>query len=485
MRFFLVFIFVVSTAITATAGHEADSIYEKQAFTLQEFFNQIMLHHPIASQARFMDSLALQDIRMAKGLFDPKIKSGFHYKNFKGTQYYNQLESKLSIPTWFGPDILVGYEQHRGKYLNAEYSNAVNGQISMGVAVPIGKGLIIDARRTAVKQAELMTTMARAERIKMINKLLFSAAKDYWAWYFAYQNYQAITEILNLAETRYEGIVQEVENGDLAPFDSLKALINFQERKVAQKQAELEYQNAGIIVSNYMWFNEGNSPQEAVPLELAEEAAPIRDTENLDWLEGLSEMISFARQNHPEIIKLDMKIRQLEVQQRLNRENLKPQIDVRYNFLNEPTSIGLQTSEGESVFINDYKLGVDFSFPLFLRKERAKIEQTKIKLEQNFFDRTFTTRTIENDIIAVYNNVLNTNRLIGLQEQMVNNYTNLLQGEVTKFDNGESSLFLINTRETELMNAKIKLYKLQTTLEKEKINLLYKTGLPNLDRTIE
>jgi outer membrane protein TolC len=67
-----------------------------------------------------------------------------------------------------------------------------------------------------------------------------------------------------------------------------------------------------------------------------------------------------------------------------------------------------------------------------------------------------------------------------MQENMVSNYRELLQGEITKFENGESSIFLINTRETELLDARLKLLKLQTKYEKAKIELLHAAGIPYL-----
>jgi hypothetical protein len=48
-----------------------------------------------------------------------------------------------------------------------------------------------------------------------------------------------------------------------------------------------------------------------------------------------------------------------------------------------------------------------------------------------------------------------------MQDGMVDNYQALLNGEIMKSENGESSVFLINTRETELLDARIKLLKLQ------------------------
>ena len=56
---------------------------------------------------------------------------------------------------------------------------------------------------------------------------------------------------------------------------------------------------------------------------------------------------------------------------------------------------------------------------------------------------------------------------------MVENYEKLLEAEIRKFDIGESSLFLINSRESKLIEARIKLISMETKLQKERVSLLY------------
>jgi outer membrane protein TolC len=468
------------------AGYAQYDSTASQSFTIEEYFDNIISHHPVVRQAIFLSDLARQELRLARGAFDPKLKSDFDIKEFGGKTYYNTWDSKLEVPMWFPLDLNAGFERNSGDFLNDERSGTEDGLIYAGVSLPVGRGLMIDERRAAVRQAKLMQDMAEAERIKEINKVLLKAAKAYWEWYNAYQNYLIINEVENLAKVRYDGIVQQVVNGDVAPFDSLKAFINYQLRDVQREQAELEYTNAGIMVSNFLWLTDPDA-DEAVPLQLAETTYPTLSSQldagvllELSMLQALQDS---ARINHPEIVKLDAKIRQLEIEQKLNREFLKPEINLKYNFLTKPTTEGTTSTNGstsEAFFMNDYKMGAQFYFPLFLRKERAKLQKTNIKLEQNYYERVFQTRSIENEINTVYNTLYNLTELVRMQERMVDNYQALLQGEVIKFENGESSVFLINTRETELLDARLKLLKLQTQYEKAKIELLYAAGIPYL-----
>jgi len=479
---------IIMSAVSLYA--QSDTLQDTQAFTIEEYFDNILSHHPVVRQARFLNDLAQQELLLARGAFDPKLKSDFNIKEFDDKTYYNTWDSKLEVPIWFNTDLNLGFEQNRGEFLNEELSNTEDGLIYAGVSLPVGRGLFIDERRAAVRQARLLRGMAEAEQIKEINKVLLKAAKAYWEWYNAYQDYQIINEVENLALERYDGVVQQVINGDLAPFDSLKAFINYQLRDVQREQAELDYTNASIRVSNFLWLTDA-SEEEAIPLQLSEATVPTLENEldasYLIEISTLQALQDSARFNHPELVKLDNKIQQLEIEQRLNREFLKPEINLKYNFLTKPTGEASTLPNGngngngvEGFFMNDYKMGAEFMFPLFLRKERAKLQKTNIKLEQNYFERINLRRDIENEINTVYNTLVNLTQLISMQENMVSNYRELLQGEITKFENGESSIFLINTRETELLDARLKLLKLQTKYEKAKIELLHAAGIPYL-----
>ena len=494
MRFwcvvFLLSIASVGAAQPRLASFDTTATALATPLTLDEYFQAVLFNHPVARQAYLLNELAQQDLRLAQGNFDPKLKSNFAIKEFgdKNTTYYNTWDSKLEIPLWFPMDLNVGYERNRGEYLNDELANTQDGLIYAGVTLPVGRGLMIDERRTAVRTARLMQDIAVADQIKEINKVLLSAAKAYWEWYYAYEAFRAVSEVEQLAETRYQGVVRRVENGDAAPFDSLKAYINYQERDVLRAQAALDYENSKLTASVYLWRTDDDN---AIPLEIAENTVPVRSdsVSNLS-LEDLNDLQRLARVNHPEITKLGAKIQQLQIQQRLNREFLKPEINLKYNFLANTLTEGSNSlfdpepaNNGNgpvSWYENNYRAGVEFYFPLFLRKERAKLAQTRVKLEQNFFERSFVQRAIENEINTAYNTLYNLNTVIAMQQQMVQNYERLLEGELRKFEFGESSIFLINTRETELLDARVKLLKLYTQYEKAKLELQYAAGVPNL-----
>ncbi|MCB0636127.1 MAG: TolC family protein, partial [Lewinella sp.] len=65
---------------------------------------------------------------------------------------------------------------------------------------------------------------------------------------------------------------------------------------------------------------------------------------------------------------------------------------------------------------------------------------------------------------------------VNLAGEMVANYQTLLQVEQTKFQLGESSVFLLNSRQQKLLEAQLKLLKAQAELQKAAVSLQWVVG---------
>lgn len=179
--------------------------------------------------------------------------------------------------------------------------------------------------------------------------------------------------------------------------------------------------------------------------------------------------------NHPKLKSLAFKYQGLEVERRLNQNNLLPKIDLQYNVLsNAPKTL--------STFnVENYKAGLSINFPLFLRKERANLKLTNFKLQALAYDRQATTLRIKNKLNSVQQEIRSYQNQITLADTMVSDYSVLLKGEERKFDIRESSLFLINAREAKLIENKLKVIELENALLKAKGKLFNTLGIELLN----
>ncbi len=442
---------------------------DSSAFELKAFFEQVLATHPVVKQAYLVSESGKQELRLARGEFDPKLLSNFSSKEYKGKNYYRKWDTDLKIPLWTGTDLKIGYETNSGDNLSDESFVPPEGLLSAGIAIPLGQGLLIDRRRAVLRQAQFFTKIAENEQIKMINKIVLQAAKDYWYWYDAYNQFLINKKGFDLAKFRFESVVERVKQGEEAGIDSVEAKITLQQREIDYRYSEVALANARLLLSNHLWDENAN------PLELEPEAVPSTNIGLSGNTAKLEELLELARQKHPEIEKLRWKGKQLNTQLRLDREMLKPFFTVQYDFLASPHWFSEKT-EDQKYINQSNKIGFDFAFPLFLRKERSKIQLTTIKLKDNYWEQLETNRQIENNLRIVFNELQNTEQLLRLQEEMVVNYRILVAGEITKFENGESTLFYVNVREGKMLESEQKLVVLKAKYAKLKAELLWAAG---------
>lgn len=445
------------------------------ALTLEGFYQWVIKNHPIARQAALLSEVARQEIRLARGNFDPKAEVTYLTKNFNNTEYYRKLNAQIKFPSMLPLDPAVGLEQNSGTYLSSESyipPQFNHRQLYAALALPLGQGLVTDARRAALRQAALFKDLTEAEQVSMINKVLLDAAKEYWNWFYSYYRFRLQNRGVTVATEIFERTRLNAQLGEASAIDTVQALITLQTRIIDRQEALLSFLNAGVTISTFLWDSAGN------PVDLPPNWIPVPEPEmfalSASELEALRTQ---ARINHPELRKLSVKLLQLDVERRLNAEFLKPRLDLKYYLLNQPFD-----PEGNANFTpaNDYKFGLDFSFPLFLRKERARLAQTKLKITTTEYDRMLTERQIVNNLQATYNTLVTTASVLSNQFDMVNNYERLLQAELLNLRLGESDLFKINLQLEYLLRTQEKWLKLLSDYSKQKALLYWAAGIRNL-----
>jgi outer membrane protein TolC len=454
----ILMVFVLNLTITKSFSQKTE------IFSFLDFQEIILKNHPVIKQANLYLDDAKAEIMQARGQFDPKLATTFDRKALDGKDYYNRFESTLKVPIYSGIDIKGGYEQNRGSRLFPEESA---GLIFSGVSLPLGQGLLIDARRNTLLQARLLNNIAQTERQKIINKFIFSAAKDYWEWYLSYQKLKLNQEAYQMAEDRFKLISERTKIGEIAAIDSVEAAITVQDRQVILEQSKLEFQNGALAISNYLW----NKSEQA--LELDANFFPESINPMAIERQKVDDILRNLEQNHPEIAKIILKQKQLQIEEKFRIEMLKPKFDVNFNLLRVPAGYQKEGSVASGFLLNNHKFGINFEMPILLRKERGKLQSVRIKQLQTTFEKNIVGRELKIAVESAYNEVVNLAKQIELQIIANANQEKLLVAERQKFLIGESTLFLINARETKLIDMKTKLESLKSKYQKAIATLQY------------
>lgn len=415
--------------------------------SFEEYMAYVKRYHPVARQAELQLSQGEAQLLKARGGFDPKIEVDYRRKEFKGTEYYDILNSTFKIPTWYGVELKAGFEQNDGYYLNPQNTVPEDGLFNAGISVAVGQGLFMNERMAALRSARAFRDQTIAERDLMVNRIVYDAAVTYFNWMQAYNELLIYEEFLENAAERFEGIQQSARLGEIPAIDTVEAKITLQDRMLELEQSRVKVMKQRMELSNFLWL-ENNVPVELQPTMIPERNLVGQVDTVLGLMEGLPSDISL--EDHPKLRSMRAKLRALEIDRRLKTNNLLPEIDLEYNFLTqEPDAVAGYTR-------SNYKAGVSFRFPLFLRKQRGELRLAELKVQDLNLELDFSERQIENKIEALLRELESYEIQLGVIEEMVDNYETLLAAEERKFSFGESSLFLINTRESKLIEAQLK-----------------------------
>ncbi len=445
MRNYSVFLFFVWCIMFS--GQAQDSI----VLRFNEYLGYVKKYHPITKQAELQLGIGQANLMKARGGFDPKIEVDYDQKQFKGSEYYERLNATFKIPTWYGIEFKGNYEQNEGQFLNPSEFVPSDGLYSAGVSISVGQGLWINERMATLKKAKFFRNQSKADRDLLVNQILYEATLAYFDWLKAYNEAMIYQNFLDNAKIRFEGIKSSARAGDIAAIDTVEAKIAMQSRALGLEQANVKLMNRSLELSNFLWMND-------VPIELQPNVIPDTDIEgDIDiTLEILGKPLdSFTIENHPKLKSLGYKIDGLRVEKRLKANRLLPTIDLEYNFLTETPEL-INSFETEQ-----YKGGINFQLPLFLRKERGELKLAKFKLQDAQYDFDNAQIQLENKILAVYRELDSFGMQNTLIDEIVGNYSTLLAAEERKFSFGESSLFLINSRESKLIDAEMKRIEVQ------------------------
>lgn len=413
--------------------------------TFNEYLGYVKKFHPMVKSANLEVNSAQANLMMARGGFDPKIEVDFDKKQFKDKEYYSILNSSFKIPTWYGIEVKAGFDNSEGIYINPENTLPNKGLTSLGISVPLGQGLLINQRMADVRKAKIQIKLSQAERKLQATQVLYEASVAYFNWKRNYSEVQLYENYLNNAATRFKGIKSLITNGDKPAIDSVEAGINVRNRELSLEDSKLKLIKAKLELSNFLWL-ENNIPMELQDAIIPEEKLELTIQETLKTNELLQENQSI--ENHPKINSLQSKIDILNVERKLKANSLLPKIDVGYHYLSEP-------NYWNSTNFNNYKVGMNVYFPLFLRKERGSLKLAEFKIQNTQYDLNIQRLQLTNKINAQQNEIKSLERQRKLIQKLVDDYNIMLSSEERLFSFGESSMFLINSRENNLVSSQL------------------------------
>lgn len=464
MKQALLFIWVLITAGVLSA--QSPAVTELMA--VDAFIAQVKQNHPVAKQASLQVDIAEAALLAARGNFDPALQGEFERKTFDKKNYFNYWNPELKVPTWIGADIKYGIESNSGTFLNSE--TTAGNTSYFGIEMPVARGLLMDKRRAAVLQAKQYRNMSEQERLKMLNDLLFDAYVSYYNWAGSYQLFNTYNRFVGIANERLRFVRIAFQNGDRSPMDTLEAWTQVQAFRARQAEAFMRLNTSRLDISAFLWLDQDSA------VLLSDRFYP--DTTKFNQYanaEPMENLITQAMISNPSLRAYDFKLNSLEIERKLKFQSFLPYVDLKYNLLNK--DYYAFKNFGGNLLENNYKYGLDFKIPLFLREGRGDYRKAKLKIQETKLELNNKRWETELKVRNYYNETFQLQNQLDQYQQNYVAFNTLLRNEELRFTNGESSLFVINSRENKVMETQEKLVELRIKYFKSYYAIQWAAGL--------
>ena len=440
----------------AAAQHFSDTL------SWEGFLNIVKKNHPVTTRAKLLEDLSRARRTQAWGGFDPKVSVDHDRKVYDGTNYYSFLTPEVKLPLWFGMELKANYSQAEGAYINPENKLPKEGLSYAGLEIPLGKGLLADKRRAALRQARIFEQASSNEQVNMMNNLFMDAGESYINWQNKFRILKTYENAFSLAKVRFEAVKNGFTGGDKPAIDTTEALTQLQQREQQLQQAQLELQQAMYELSSYLWLDQ-SIPVDPDKLHIIpSESIHIKDSPALD--------IS----SNPKLLSYSYKLRDLEIERRVKAQNLLPEFGVQLGVLNQGRT-PLQNLNAD--YWNDNnKIRLRFSIPLTLSSARGELAESKIKIMDTRLEQDLVRNSIQAKARQNAVELGNLQAQLQLLQQTFKANQQLLKGEEIRFQLGESSLFMVNSRESKLLELNEKLTNTEAKIQKAKLKALWLSG---------
>ncbi len=431
------FVFVLIVMSISYLAKASDTL------TLVQFQDIVFNHHPLIKSANLNSEIAEAYLIKGEGILDPKFYSNFDGKQFKEQNYFRRWNNELKIPTKYPVDISLGYENNSGDFLNSENFLPTNGLVSGTLNISLLRGLLFDEQRFALRESELLAGKSEIERELVIRNVIIESINAYVEWSTAFGELEILESYLGRVTERHEFVKQLFENGDKPALDTIESRINLNTATKDKINATEKLWRKKQKLSMFLWSNASE------PLALSETVVPQDIAMITDDLLVNTFAISQNWHADPIIRKKQIELEQVNLENRLEREQLKPQLDLKLNSL---VNLG-DNDLAVNYSVNDYKLGAALVVPIRNRKSRGQIRLNEALIAQNELNQEYYLSELQN----MYNMLSRTEELnreaLLVSEEKVENSKLLYAAEQIKFGIGESSVFLLNSRERKLLEA--------------------------------
>jgi len=443
MRKIFFYVLFVITLASPQWAFSADTL------TLETYLDVVISNHPLIKKAELYDELQTAYNLKGRGALDPKLNSDYQTKGFKEIDYFTTWNTEAKIPTVLPIDFAMGYERNDGTFLNPENSVPSNGLVYGTVNISLLRGLLFDDQRYQIQQASLDGVKTQLEKEILVREVLYQAVDAYLEWAKAVNQNNIYESYFDLINTRHQNVIQLFINGDKPAIDTTESRLSLNTAEKYRLNSNDYLIQKKQKLSLFIWGEDGS------PLEIRDELKPIALRRLVRKLQEMTILLNPNFNQDPYAQKIENEVASLELEMRLDREQLKPELNLKYN-----TILNLGDNDLDPTYaLRDYKYGVSFNYPILNRKTRGNLKLKETKIDQNYFDKSNYIAKLTNRFEALQIRQNIQSELTTVLDENIDISQELYEAEQLKYSLGESFIFLLNQREQKLLDSQMELLK--------------------------
>ncbi len=374
-----------------------------------------------------------------------------------------------------GAEIYGGYDLSDGDfpiYEDQYYTNS-GGKLKAGVLFSLLRDRDIDQRRYNEYDARLGAGQARFEVLMTKIGVQQRALRAYWQWVMAGGQLRVYRDLERIAVLRQEGLEQQVRKGARAAIFLVENQQNITRRQSRVARAERKLALAANALS-YYYRDDLGKPKLVAPERLPRNMS----SDERDALSIPAEVaVSDAVNRRPELAILEAAIERARLKLDLSENELKPRLDLR---LEVQDGLGDIAEGGPSRDTTDTIIGFEFKVPLQRRAARGEIVQARSQIDIQRAERQLQEEAIELEVRNILLEFRYAHELLELAETEVQQSETMRRSEVQRFESGASDFFLVNIREDQAADARVKL--LEAELQARLARANYDAAVVDLSR---
>lgn len=447
----------------AATTESIDSPPEPSPLTFSEVLRQVEENHPKLKSANAERRVSFAKFSEKQAAFDPMINANSDYLRYNSTSTPGkpraafQNEANVEMLTRSGIKFFGGTRLNLGGVKSPLSQTGTGGEWYGGMALPLMRDFRINPKIAAERQALIGMEIAETEFTAARLGLFVDAAESYWDWFAAQKRLEVNKNLLNIAQTRAGQIAERVRSGDLPPIDETEATQEVQRRLGNTIKAERDLQKSVYKLGLYLWTPAG-TPDELPSGEKVPERLPMPILLMPTVIEN---GVRRALERRPEIANIELAADVSEVDAELAQNARRPNFDLY---------LAPGRDFGTDAIGTTMKFGVSYSFPVGRRAADAQLAAARLKLEKIGFEEQLIEQKIAVEVRDLANAVNTAYGRFLLAQRELELAAALERGERTRFELGDSTLFLVNQRERATAEAEIKIIDVRAEYELSLVN---------------